>query len=192
MPEAALFDGLSGGDERALREVCRRYGPRVAAIAHRRLGPRLRAHVETADIVQTSLLEVARSSGRVRFDSERAFLVWVRRVVERKILRAARHWAAGRRDPVRETNLGALGPDDIEDPWSEHPGQILERKEALDSISVAVASLPRRDRDVVIQRLLLRLPWQAVAGVLGTSVDAAQMRFVRARRRLARALRSLA
>ena len=187
-PSVRLLERLARGEPAALEEVCRRYGKHVADIARRHLGPALHKRLETADVAQEALMEIVRASSGLRFETEAAFLRWAHSIVEHSIARAARYWGAARRKAEREVSLGT-GRGDV-DLRSERPSQVLARKEQTARISQAIASLPKSYRDVVISRLLLNLPWAAVAKALGTTESAAQMRLMRARRRLAALLRS--
>lgn len=183
MTEEKLFEMLARREQRAFEEICRRYGARMAGMARKQLGQALRARMETADVVQTVLGELLKSAGRVRFDSERAFLRWISVVVERKVLKAARYWKSPRRSPDRARPL----PEGmaISDKRAETPTRIFERKETSAQFSRAMARLPHVDRQLIIARVFLQLPWTAVASMLGTREEAAQMRFTRAKRRLA-------
>lgn len=181
-----LFFRLAEGQRGAFEEVYRLYGERVAQIARGLLGRPLRRRVETADVVQTVLAALLRSKGSLRFDSEAAFLHWIQVVTERKILRLARHWTAEKRSVDREVAF-----DDqvgLEDGRAETPTRILERKETAERLTLALACLPPADRGIAISRLFLKLPWSAVGGTLGISEEAAQMRYVRVRRKLRRLL----
>ena len=184
-----LFDRLASGDPGALEEVCRRYGGRASRIASRKLGRSLRARVETADIAQEAMLDLVRSPGRQRFPSEASFLAWLNVVVERKVIKAARRWHASRRNIAREVGphpaLGDLAGE------GTTPSQACAREERADALAAAIHSLSPADRALVISRLLLRLPWAAVARVVGASEAAAQMRLLRVRKRLARRLAGL-
>ena len=183
MTEEKLFEMLAQREQRAFEEICRRYGERVAGMARRQLGQALRARMETADVVQTVLGEVLKSAGQVRFDSERAFLRWISVVVERKVLKAARYWKSPRRRPQCAGPLPEGMP--VQDVNAETPTRIFERKETSEQLSWALGELPQADRQVIIARLFLQLPWAAVAKMVGSRQEAAQMRFTRAKRRLA-------
>jgi RNA polymerase sigma factor (sigma-70 family) len=138
--------------------------------------------MESADVAQEVLLEIARAVARERFASEAAFLRWATVVVEHRILRLAKRWRAARRKIEREAYLldGRLAVD----PKAERPSKILERGEALERLSRALAELPAAEREVVVARVLLDLPWAQVAASLGITVAAGQMRLLRARRYL--------
>src|SRR5688500_3345974 len=88
-----LFTRLSVGEPAALEEVCRRYGPRVASIVRRRMGRKLRAREETADLVQETMAAVVQAAPGAVFSTEADFLRWVRALAEKRVLHAARHWS---------------------------------------------------------------------------------------------------
>lgn len=178
-----LFARLSRGDPAAFHEVYTHYGARVAAIARHRLGPRLRARLETVDLTQEAWTAAACEAPGIAFANEGQFLGWIEGVVERRALREARRWRAQRRCSDRETS----GTDAASRPdaRAERPSQIFLRQEASARVAVALAGLESDDRHVIVLRLLLELPWRQVASALGIAEQCAQMRFTRARRRLA-------
>ncbi len=182
----ALFERLARGEAGAMEEVCRRYGERVMRIARRRLRDELRGRLETADLAQEAMVAVIRRAPRYRFESEGAFLGWVNRLVEETIIDAARRFRAARRSSRKEVPLDqAL---EAADPRGERPSQIFERGETSDRILMALAGLRPSDRQVVTSRLFLKLGWKDVALAMGTTREAAQMRYRRARQRLASVL----
>ncbi|MBI4602497.1 MAG: sigma-70 family RNA polymerase sigma factor [Planctomycetes bacterium] len=185
-PCQGLFSRLAAGDPAALDEVCRRYGPRAASNVRRPIGRPLRARVETADLAQEAMLAVVRDAPRERFESEAAFLRWLQAVVERRVLRAARRWGAACRSLGRERSIGEAA--ERPDPRAERPSQVFAREEEAAGLAAALARLAPGDREVFVLRLVLELPWAAVAGALGTTEECAQMRFLRARKRLAAGL----
>ena len=177
-----LFTRLAAGHPAALDELCRRYGPHVSEIARARLFRRLRARVETADVAQDAMVEIVSGARAQRFSDEASFLRWAREVVQNRVLQLAKRWGAARRRIDREEPFpeGRSSPDLS----AERPSQLFERKQRADRLTEAIARLPEGDREVLVARLLLEMPWSAVAASLGTSEEAAQMRFTRARRKL--------
>jgi len=182
-----LFARLSRGDRSAFDEVHARYGARVAAIARRSIGPRLRTRLETMDLTQEAWAAVACDPPAVPFSGERDFLGWIAGIVERRALREARRWMRQRRQSERE----AAGADPALhiDRRAARPSQIVLREEAAGRMNAAVARLEKEDRDVILLRHVLGLPWRDVAAALGITQECAQMRCTRARRRLAQLMR---
>ena len=187
-PPDGLFERLAKGERGALEEVCRIYGDRVASIARRKIWKRLRRRLETADIAQDAMVEFLRLPPGERFDSEAAFLAWVHRVVEHRVQSAARYWRADRRRAEREVSKGSSSS--LADSHAERPSQILQAKEDMVRISVALAGLSSEDRKIMNSRLILKLPWDKVAASMEISPAAAQMRYHRARQRLSAALKN--
>ena len=184
-----LIEKFTQEDREAQNEVCRRYGERVARIVRQAAGSALRSREGTADLAQEALWEMVRSSPGCRFESEAAFLGWVRRIVEHRIFHAARHWKAQRRGAAREVPLTPTREGDS-GASSQSPSSILESKERIDNLSRVLARVAALDREVLIYRAVLDLPWAKVAIALETTQAAAQMRFNRARKRLQRLTRS--
>jgi RNA polymerase sigma-70 factor, ECF subfamily len=183
-----LLAGLVRRDPSAREEFCRRYGSRVERMVRRRLGPLLRSRFETADLAQEAMVDMLEAAAGCEFQGEAAFLGWAQKIVEHRILQMARHCRAARRSPLREVPLE--GEALAHEGKGETPSQALERQEAIERLSCAVAALPPPDRQVVVTRLFLKLPWSRVAALAGVNEPTAQMRWVRARRRLEAALRA--
>ena len=184
----ALLSRLASGNRVAQEEVCRRYGKRVYWIVRRRLGRKLRARVETADVVQEAMVDILQDACGCRFASEKDFLNWVRAIVEHRIQEIAGYWGAAKRRRSREVRLPTK--EVRADHRAERPSQIFRRKEDHQRLCVTMTRLPAADRQILVSRLFLGLSWDHVASSLGTTEAAAQMRFVRARRRLAQELSS--
>ncbi len=146
-PTTSLFEGLSLADDAAMSEIRRRYGPRVWRIARRGL------------------------HARSTFMSEAAFLAWVRRIVEHRILAAAKPRAFRRRGPSA-------------------PRPVCE--EGDDSVARALSDLAPDDRALLITRAILNVPWDAIARSCGDTQAPLQSRYAQLRRRLAAILKRCA
>ena len=157
-------------------------------IVRRRLGSKLRARLETADVVQEAMVDILQHARGCRFESEKDFLSWVRALVEHRIQEIAGYWSAARRRPSREVRLPT---EEVRaDRRAERPSEIFHRKEEHERLCVAMTRLPAADRQILVSRLFLGLAWSHVASSFDTTEAAAQMRFIRARRRLAQELSS--
>src|SRR5262245_7583517 len=148
------------------------------------MGAVLRRKLETMDIVQETMIAIIRSAGCRHFESEPGFLAWIRGVVERRILHAARYWRAARRRARQEIGSGEAICT-IVDTRAQRPSALVMLSEEVDRVSEHIAELRPRDREVITYRALLGLPWSMVGARLGVTEETAQMRFNRARRRLA-------
>jgi RNA polymerase sigma factor (sigma-70 family) len=136
--------------------------------------------METADLAQESMIHIIQNAPGCHFETESDFLCWIRCIVENRVRSATRYWqAAGRGHECRHLSTAQLT-----DARAPRPSESFFRKEDAKGLLIALDSLSNVDRDVILSRLFLELPWAAVAKSVGTSVAAAQMRFTRARRRL--------
>ncbi len=186
-PTRELLDRIRKGDRQAGNLFCERYGPRVLGIVRRYLRNRPRRNLETEDLVQSSLREVFVHLDRFAYRGEGAFIKWLGMVVETKIHSTVRHWSSSLRNREREVpaEISRL-PDD-----GPSPSQEVRRIEANDHLYRAINRLPPRERRVVINRMILELPWAAIARADDCTVHALQMRLSRAKKRLAKELRKL-
>jgi RNA polymerase sigma-70 factor (ECF subfamily) len=167
--------------------LCDRYGPRVVRLVRRLFKHFPRSKLDTDDLVQSSLREIFRDLTRFEYRGERAFIAWLGSIVENKIRSVARYWASHARTAEREDAIDvAILPKD-----GPTPSQEVRRQEEQDLLYRAIDRLPPRQRRIVIKRMILGLPWEAIAREGDVSVHAAQMQLTRAKRRLARELKRL-
>ena len=182
-----LIARLQRGDREAGEILCKRYGNRVVRLVRRFLRSRPRRKLETDDLVQSSLRELFVHLDQFNYRGEGAFICWVDKIVENKIRATLRYWSAkarsAQREEARDVNfLPQDGPT---------PSQEIHRTEEKEFLYRAIERLPDRQRRVVINRMLLELPWAAIARADDTTERAAQMLLNRARKQLAEELRKL-
>jgi DNA-directed RNA polymerase specialized sigma24 family protein len=96
-PTLDLLREARAGNTEAAGTLLERYASRVLAIVRIRLGRGVRQHVESRDILQEAVLEALGSIDRFEPRGEAAFLHWLARLAERRILRTAEHHSAAKR-----------------------------------------------------------------------------------------------
>ncbi len=182
-----LIERAQSGDTDALSALLARYAPRVREIVSIRLGASLRARVETADLLQETLVEALRGFDRFEIREDAHFLSWLARIAERQVLRSAEHHAAARRDPRRAVPLeaaraaGSAGPS---------PATSADLEEQRRLVADCVAELPERYRHVIAERDYAGADWASVARETGlATANAARMAHHRARVALGALLR---
>jgi len=165
------------GDDRARSELARRYFPLLRRWASGRLPGWARSVVDTDDIVQDTLF---RTLGRVEHFEPRgegAFHAYLREALRRRII-----------DEVRRAHRGtatAQGQADAVDP-APSPLETAVGREALERYEAALLRLRPGEREAILARVELGLPYARVAETLGkSSSDAARMAVSRALVRLA-------
>lgn len=160
----ALLRQAAAGDEEAANELARRYESVVRAAIRPRLGPELRARLDTEDILQSTLTASLEDLARLDYRGEKAFLGWLCRVAEHRVLDAARRHRAARRDLRRER---PLAPGDDLPGRGTSPSQAAVRGERARGLHEAVSRLPDEERRVVELHSFEGLGFREVAERLG-------------------------
>ena len=113
---AALLDRVRQGDETALAQLVQQYEAEVRIAARVRLGPALRAYLDSMDVVQSvhrTLIEGLRQN-KFEFSSPEKLVALAVTLMQRKI---ARHWRRLKRRPpasagdMREALLSLCSPE---------------------------------------------------------------------------------
>jgi RNA polymerase sigma-70 factor (ECF subfamily) len=184
------------GDRAALERLLERYQERVRGIVRVRLGAQLRAQLESGDVLQQVLLDAFRSLDRFEPRDEAAFLAWLATIAENRIRDAADYHGSEKRDGARAVPLDAGPADDASigpaPPVDGAPGpaEAAARSEQRRRHEDCLAELPEADREVVVLRDYIGLPWKDVAERVGApSPDAARMRHAAVLVELGRRLR---
>lgn len=179
------------GDAGAMAELVEQELPFVRREVHKRLGPRLRRHHDTDDIVQATLLQALRSAPRFLVsdrDKLRGLLV---RMTENALRVQANHAVRQKRDLRREVPMPASSGTALDldaAASSTGPEQAAERNEVRDWVRLALELLAPEDRIVILRRDYDERSFAEIAAELGTTEDAVRMRHRRARPRLAATL----
>jgi RNA polymerase sigma factor (sigma-70 family) len=166
------------GDVNALNDLCTRYLPRLTRWAHGRLPAGARGAIDTHDVVQETLAHVVRRLPSFEPRHEGAFQGYVRRALLNRIRDEARK--LGRKGPPEPLNPEHPTPD--ASPLEEAIGH-----EAVEKYEAAMTRLREEDRQAIIGRIELGLPYAELAPMLGKpTIAAAHMAVSRALLRLAK------
>jgi RNA polymerase sigma-70 factor (ECF subfamily) len=176
--ENQLAARAQAGDARAFEALIRREKVGLYAFVRRYVGDSDQAY----DLLQESLVAAWRALKR--YDPERPFGAWLRRIALNKC------HDHSRRARVRRLMLAAFSLE----PRSrspQGPPAPDPREERLARLDAAIARLPAVYRDPLLLTTAGGLSHVAAAGVLGLSAKAVEMRLYRARRRLAELLEDM-
>jgi RNA polymerase sigma factor (sigma-70 family) len=177
-PTLVLITRARAGDTTALNDLCARYLPRLTRWAHGRLPAGSRGALDTHDIVQETLAHVVRRLPAFEPRHEGAFQGYIRRALLNRIRDEARR--LGRKAPAEP--LDGDHPANSPSPLEEAIGQ-----QAVDVYEAAMLRLRQEDRQAIIGRIELGLPYAELAPLLGKpTVSAAHMAVSRALLRLAK------
>jgi RNA polymerase sigma-70 factor (ECF subfamily) len=173
-----LVKRAAGGDSGAAGEISRRVERPLRAAIRQRLGPELRARVDTDDIFQSTIFAALKDLGNFTYQGDGAFMNWLSAIAERRIRMAARKHRAGKRDVRRERSLAAAA----EVPGAgTTPTQGVVRGEITERIQTVLPQLPELERRVVELHSFEGRGFPDVARELGlTDKNAARHVFQRA------------
>ena len=165
------------GEPRAMEQLMSRYLPRLQRWARGRLPMHARSLLDTADLVQETLLRVMEGLDRIEVRGPGGFQAYVRQAVLNRIKDEVR-WAERR-----------PGPDDVPESLPDHSPSPLENAigaEVLDRFEAGMTRLDEEDRQLLHLRIELDFDYQEIAVMTGRpSRDAARMAIQRALSRLA-------
>ena len=173
-----LITRARGGDANALNDLCARYLPRLTRWAHGRLPSGARGAIDTHDVVQETLAHVVQRLPDFEPRHEGAFQGYVRRALLNRIRDEARKLQRkGPSEPL-ENEHAASDPSPLEEAIG---------REAVELYEAALNRLREDDRQAIVGRIELGLPYAELAPMLGKpSIAAAHMAVSRALLRLAK------
>lgn len=168
------------GDPRALEQLMARYVPRLRRWANGRLPMRARSLLDTADLVQDTLLSVLQGLDRIEVRSGGGFQAYVRQAVLNRI-----------RDEVRWSDRRP-GPDGVPESLHDRSPTPLENAigaDVLERYERGLECLSEEDRQLLHLRIELDFNYEEIAGMTERpSRDATRMAVQRALSRLADAM----
>jgi RNA polymerase sigma-70 factor (subfamily 1) len=159
-----LISEAQKGNQDALNNLVSRYLGKVRTAVRYRLGPKLRAKVESWDLVQSVMLEAVGDLNEFKPKGHSSFLNWLNTLVERKIRDKIDYFKAGKRDMDREVPL----PESSVElrPKPKAPVGPREREE-MDLVERALDGLSPVYRDILVQVKFEGIPVPDVASKLG-------------------------
>ena len=161
---ADLVGRARAGDREAADEIARRYEGRVRRAIQLRLAPDLKARVDTDDVFQSTFTAALGSLEGIHYEGEQAFVAWLTKTAEHRVISAARRHRAEKRDVRRQRPLLAA--------WDRSaaltsPTQGAIRSETRGGIRRAIEHLQGERRRVVELRAYEGLSFRAIAERVG-------------------------
>lgn len=187
-------------DDARLAEEFDRHRDRLWRMVRVRLDRRLVGRVDPDDVLQEAYLDAAKRLEHYRRGESASFFVWLRLVVGQTLLDVQRrHLGTQKRDAGREVSIHAGRVPDASSASMAgqlagqltSPSQAAARIEMERLLEAALDGMNPTDREVLVLRHFEELENNEVAEVLGISVKAASIRYVRAIGRLKAILEQL-
>jgi len=173
--DSALATRAAGGDEAAFGALMRRHKGWLYRFIRRYVGD----PEEGYDVLQESF--TAAWAALRRYDPERPFDVWLRRIALNKCRDRARKAAVRR---VLFGTLGSATPAEPVDPSPPADRQATTNR-ALQRLEQAIADLPAQLKEPLVLTTLEGLSHKEAAELLGLNAKAVETRVYRAKKQLA-------
>ncbi len=177
--DASLAVAARAGNEVAFAALMRRHKGWLYQFIRRYVADRDEAY----DVLQESF--VSTWAALARYDPERPFEAWLRRIALNKCRDRAR------RNAVKRAAFRVLGlevaskPDENAAPSADARARV---DSALQRLEAAIAQLPRTLKEPLVLTMLEGLSHREAGDILGTNAKAIETRVYRAKRRLAEML----
>jgi RNA polymerase sigma-70 factor, ECF subfamily len=174
---AVLLAAARAGSADAMGTLFERHSRRLLAIIRLRLGPGLRGHLESRDVLQETWLKALGHVDGFRGDQSTSFVAWMARIAANEIRDRADHHGRQRRDAGREVPNADL--DAMAARLRSQTSRIA-LDESLERLERALESLSAEHREVIVLRKLEELSFPEIAERMGRSPDACRQLLARA------------
>jgi RNA polymerase sigma-70 factor (ECF subfamily) len=187
---SALLRAARAGSAEALDRLYAQVAGRLLGFIRVRMGPSLRARLESRDILQSTLLKSFERIDQFEGDTGGSLMAWLARIAENEIRDRADHAHRARRDVGREVPIEPAAARVAAHVRSALSQAVLT--EDAERIERALESLEPPHREVIILRKYEELGFREIAARMGRSEDACRMLLARAMAALTLALESQA
>jgi RNA polymerase sigma-70 factor (ECF subfamily) len=155
-----------------------RFRGRLTILAEIELSPWLRAKVDPADIVQQTMLEAHRDIKAFRGTTEAELYGWLKTILIRNLLNAARHHGAEMRDPGREQAIAdrmeqsSLRLEQFLASEQTSPSQQAIHNEQVERLLTGLAQLLEGERAAILLKHFQDWSLAKISAHLGRPPDA--------------------
>ena len=150
-----------------------------------RMDPRLKARIDSGDVVQEALLEAFRRIDEYLVDRPIPFYPWLRQIAMNRLIDLYRkHIRADGRSVDRERAAGGDSSVSVQHHFGAgddtSPSEHLARTERIQFVEAVLTQLTEADRELIVMRHMEQLSTRDVAAILKISEGAVKTRLVRA------------
>ena len=186
-------------DEAAIQSLMSVHRERLRRMVAVRMHDRLARRIDPSDVIQEAMLDACKKLPDYCKERPLPFYPWLRRFVWQKLVHLQRHHLDAQRRsvgrelpqgmPLSETSSIQLADQLIAGGTSPSNGAV--QKESRDKVRSALMQLSNHDREVLVLLYLEQVSIHEASEVLGISQRAANMRHLRALRRIRPVLSNL-
>jgi len=187
---------LRNGDLSAFNELFSLHRPQLFRIADFRMDNRLRARLDTDDVLQQAFLDAQKRIANLQKSPTHSFLVWMRFILRQTIIDFQRkHLVSARRDIGRENRFYSAFDSDqsvsiliqLVDSMTS-PSQTISKQELIERVKSSIQLLSENEREIIALRHFEELSNSEIAETLQISQKNASIRYIRALEKLRNSL----
>ena len=155
-----------------------RFRSQLRLLAEIELSPWLRAKEDASDLVQQSLLEAHRDLAAYRGQSDAELVGWLKTILARNLLNAARHYRTQKCDVRREQSLAerldqsSARVDGFLASEQTSPSQQAVRNEQVEQLAAGLARLLDAERTAIVLKHFQGWSLSQISAHLGRPTDA--------------------
>ena len=176
--DTQLIARAKDGQTDAVNEVFERVGPRLHALVRLRLGPQLRGHIESVDIVQQTLLKAFQNLQGFEGQAETSLMAWLGAIAKNEIVDQARYLGRDRRDATKNVAVDDVGELVASQVRSEVSRLHLDAQ--TKRLETALEGLSEAHREVILLRRYEEFSFTEIGERMNKSPDACRMLYARA------------
>lgn len=160
-------------------ETLERFRSYLSLLARLQMAPQFQGKFDASDVVQQTMARAVEAIDQFRGDTEAELAAWLRQILSRQLINAARDLGRDKRDVARERSLEAAVDESSArlEAWlaaeQSSPSQRAERNEQVLHLAEALAGLPEAQREALTLHHLQGWTLAQVGGHLGRSETAA-------------------
>lgn len=168
------------GDPEAFTSLYRLYAERFEDAVRKKVGNRLKARVETDDLIQSVWKDLIPDIRCFEYRGPDSFFRWFSLKLKRKIQDKGKYFARKKRDAEKEVDIEQRAVPAM-DPT---PSEAAMRRENIDLLMGLLDHLPDPQRQTLVFRLRDNMEFDEIAKAMDRSVDAVRKLYTRALQRI--------
>ena len=181
LSEAETIARLCDGDLSAVNSLLSQQRPLLRRMIELRMDKQMRQRVDASDVIQEAQVEISQRLDDFLERRPMPLSLWIRQTAYQAMLRLRRvHVETQKRSTENEVAL----PDHSSVILAAHllntPSEQLMKREMIEKIQAAIASLSGTDRELVLMRNYEELSNAEAAALVGLTPEAASKRYTRA------------
>ncbi len=165
-----------------------RYSNYLRLLAEVQLGQYMRSRLGASDVVQETFLEATRDWQSFRGKSDMELLAWLKKILFHNVNQAIDFHMAKKRSIRKEVSMermvamhfSSLAIENALAANVSSPSEPARKREMMVAVADCMAMLSDEHRQILILRTLQSKTYQEIAPILGKSVEACRMSWVRA------------